>query len=1098
VRIDCESCNAAFTIDDKLIGDRGIRAQCPKCGHQTVVKKDAGDAGGSPFGAPAGGGGNPFAAPAGGGGNPFAAPPGGPPAGGGNPFGAPAGGAPAGGGNPFAAPPGGPPAGGGNPFAAPPAGGGGNPFAAPGGGAPAGGGGNPFAAPPAGGNPFAGPPGGAPAGGNPFGPPAGGPPAGGNPFAAPPSGGGGDPFAAPAGGGDNPFAAPAGGGGGGDPFAAPASTAAPTKDPFAAPAGGGNPFGSPPGGDGGGNPFGAPAGGGGAADPFGGGGGADDPFGGAAGGGSGDPFAAPESSNPFGSPPGGADSPFGPPGGGDPFGGGGQAEDPFAAPKVDDPFANLNAGGGGDASDPFADITGAPGVDGGDAGGPAPSSGGLWQVETSGGKSTDVSLDELRSMIRSGQVGPNDQAGPMGKAMRRVADDPILAVSLPKGTTSKVGRVKGASASGGGGGGLGRMLMILVVLGGLGGGGGYFLYTQRPDLFERTTDQGVNPFRRALPQWSLQFPNVEGTSQEHVVEGRKYLRMDTAVTYRRADEHFRRALLLDVSNPEAVAGYVEAYTYLPNVAAGADRDGLRLAFEGLDYALEADPRHPRLLRAKGALLDATGQVDKAGRELKLALKADPSDNVAKLLFARSQLDRSIDDSLRFVEEVQRQDPELKQALTIAGAAHRRLGNYKRARDYLKSRLDGDPGNVPALRELALLELDLGEPAAALRWLQRIRSAEERDIDARLLLAKVYYQYLGKNPAAEKELRQIVDEYEGAAGDLMLPVLSHYSYLLTLRGDADGAEKAARRALDLDSNFAAAHVSLARALVKKAKGNDKEALGEARKSLEEAVRLVKANPKENFHEPVVRNLLADVQVALGDEVNALRNYEQVLEYDPRYAPAYFGMAALHARAGQGARAVAQIRRALNVDPRHNASRVTLTDFPVPRTDVADYATALADLSTDGIGKSLKYSSEGVVRYHAGDRLKSKSLLNKALAADGENHPALLYVAVIELEEGDAKKASRRLKKALKTTGANHAITQLYLAEAEVALGSFKDAEKRINAVIEEDPSIARAHFVAAELMLRRGKRDAGLQQLKKIVTESPMYRPAKARLAELGA
>ena len=58
MRIDCEQCSAAFTIDDGLITDRGVRAQCPKCGHQKVVKKTASAT--SPLTAPPQAAGNPF------------------------------------------------------------------------------------------------------------------------------------------------------------------------------------------------------------------------------------------------------------------------------------------------------------------------------------------------------------------------------------------------------------------------------------------------------------------------------------------------------------------------------------------------------------------------------------------------------------------------------------------------------------------------------------------------------------------------------------------------------------------------------------------------------------------------------------------------------------------------------------------------------------------------------------------------------------------------------------------------------------------------------------------------------------------------------
>ncbi len=41
MRIVCEKCSAAYAIDDKFITPKGIRAQCPRCRHLQLVKKEA-------------------------------------------------------------------------------------------------------------------------------------------------------------------------------------------------------------------------------------------------------------------------------------------------------------------------------------------------------------------------------------------------------------------------------------------------------------------------------------------------------------------------------------------------------------------------------------------------------------------------------------------------------------------------------------------------------------------------------------------------------------------------------------------------------------------------------------------------------------------------------------------------------------------------------------------------------------------------------------------------------------------------------------------------------------------------------------------------
>lgn len=44
MKIQCTSCATIFFIDDSLIAGKGVKAQCPRCGHQTVVRSNEGTA----------------------------------------------------------------------------------------------------------------------------------------------------------------------------------------------------------------------------------------------------------------------------------------------------------------------------------------------------------------------------------------------------------------------------------------------------------------------------------------------------------------------------------------------------------------------------------------------------------------------------------------------------------------------------------------------------------------------------------------------------------------------------------------------------------------------------------------------------------------------------------------------------------------------------------------------------------------------------------------------------------------------------------------------------------------------------------------------
>src|SRR4029077_21161045 len=41
MRIVCQRCAAAYAIEDRLIGPKGVRAQCPRCRHLQLVHREA-------------------------------------------------------------------------------------------------------------------------------------------------------------------------------------------------------------------------------------------------------------------------------------------------------------------------------------------------------------------------------------------------------------------------------------------------------------------------------------------------------------------------------------------------------------------------------------------------------------------------------------------------------------------------------------------------------------------------------------------------------------------------------------------------------------------------------------------------------------------------------------------------------------------------------------------------------------------------------------------------------------------------------------------------------------------------------------------------
>lgn len=1033
MRIDCEQCGAAFSIDDTMISDRGVRAQCPKCGHQKVVKKA------EP---------NPLTSPA-----PVTAMHQAPP------FASP---------NPSSTAP--------NPFA--PSSAGANPFGQPGGGSA-----NPFAPPAGAANPFAAPTGPGPSA---------------SAFAPPPAPGPSRPPTSPG------FGA-AGGLGAADPFGA----AAAAPSPFA-PQGGGSPFGPPLGSPPqavatGGIPSGLPS-----------------PAAASA------PFSTspPALSSPFGPPSAAGAGPFGPPSGANPFGAA-QGPPPFAPPPqpqpapMDDPFARLGAapvrpamGGGGP---PAGGATGAPtlttpsdpssglALGGGrapapvddpfarlDLGGPAPPSSEApaptrWRVKTAAGMDADVDFNQLRELIRAGTVGPNDEAGIVGEALKKVSAQPLLAAALkPVAPPRSVAGARARAAPN-----LGRVIAAVAVIGVVGGAGA--LFKLKPELFERGSDAGVNPLRGAKATWEMQFPNPPHTAAEHVDAGRAAMRLDTAASYRKADDELRQALIREVGNVAAIAAWVENFSGLPGMQ--ADPETGRLAKEAIAWALRKKPDDADANRAHGALLLALQKVDDAQRVLMKARDLDPVNMQTLLLLARSHLERNPQEALSLVGQVRTKAPELKQAIVVEGAAQRRLGAFKVAREVLAERLNADPANTGALKELAKLELDVGNPELAIEALTRLIAGEERDIDAHLMRAKIAYQVLGGAEGltrAEQFLDLLVQKYDQVAGELLLPVLAHATWVKGELGKLDEAVKLGERARGSDASYPPALFVLGR--IHGLKGDTKA----AREALERAATAVAS--RDSFYEPVVRTELALAQGADGDLPNAVRSFEQAIEYDPRNVRAHFGLAALYLKNDKTSQGMTMMARAMQSDPRLALEKRLLTDYPTTTRDYASMADAFRDAKTPAADTSLaaqKQATEGILRYHAGQVKEAEALMRRALAEDQFSHAALLYLGIIELHDGRLAEARKHLQTAASTTGKGHLVTQMYLARVEVATGAPETARKRLQDVIDQDGTLVQASY-SLGLLLRQMKLEGqALEEFRKIIRTDPDYTPAKRALATAG-
>ena len=225
-----------------------------------------------------------------------------------------------------------------------------------------------------------------------------------------------------------------------------------------------------------------------------------------------------------------------------------------------------------------------------------------------------------------------------------------------------------------------------------------------------------------------------------------------------AYESFSRSVTLDADNETALMGLINA--------AGA---GQRLpeAQQLLESLASARPASSPVRRALARLLAATGALDAAASQARLALTADPDDprglellasifgdagEVDRLspLVTRMQqthperegtwyfaalasfLDGNLPEAIARAERVIRMNAQHASAHNLIGAASASLGQRDRAHQAFRASLEANPRDASPYANLGLLELEAGNRDAAVTYF-----AESLTLDPNNELARAY-------------------------------------------------------------------------------------------------------------------------------------------------------------------------------------------------------------------------------------------------------------------------------------------------------------------------------------------------------------------------
>jgi len=311
----------------------------------------------------------------------------------------------------------------------------------------------------------------------------------------------------------------------------------------------------------------------------------------------------------------------------------------------------------------------------------------------------------------------------------------------------------------------------------------------------------------------------------------------------------------------------------------------------------------------GNLYAKQEQYAEAGEEYLRTLRIDPANDKARLAGAKSLLALSQHEAaLPLMDAYLSRNPQDAEALYLNGLANRGLGHYREAESALLRAAALTPADYKVQYNLGFVQEKLAKFEDAKTHLEQAAAIRPGEAGVHLHLASVF-RGLDNESRARKHLEIFQSLREREKHQLNAEFGTHGAQQLLENGDAAGAARLYREALEFDPNNANTLFDLSLALNKL---NDRP--GE-RAALEKAVAL---NPQFKLaHNQLGLFHMADGRLAL-----ARKEFQAALNADPQYAEARSNLGVLSSRQGRHAEAEKMFRQAVEDDPGYIKARVNL--------------------------------------------------------------------------------------------------------------------------------------------------------------------------------
>ena len=505
------------------------------------------------------------------------------------------------------------------------------------------------------------------------------------------------------------------------------------------------------------------------------------------------------------------------------------------------------------------------------------------------------------------------------------------------------------------------------------------------------------------------------------------------------------------------------------LAAGALDNALTQAEE----LLRIEPQHPEALLLRGMIFARQDKLDDALKDAQAVLKQSPEDVngvvlLSSIYMRKDQSEMALD---LVVEAIERNPDDIGLLIVKAGIHSAREEMPDAARD-LQEVVVRDPETLAYRLQLATFYARYEQLDKAEQTLRAAVAYNTEDVAAKLVLVS----FLAKHQTLRQAEQLLLESIRPEQGDQRL------RFALAKLYEASNRSEKVRETYDeiirleeILPNGLVARTRLAEYLLKV-------------QQLDEAAKLVQQVLQEDPRDSAALIVRAQVELANGNLTDSISDSRAVLRDNPDSSHVLRLLARAQIANNQGALGMANLEKALKIDPKDLSTRADLVKTLI---DGGDNERADSLISED------RETIEGLYYlYSTQHDWKVALQISKQLEKYFPNDPAGYYFSGVALQGSqDYQESLRQFNIAIeKAPNASEPLTKM--VQSYIALEDLDGALKRLLTVLDTQPNNHIARNLVGQILSRQGKLDEAEETFMELIKIKPDWSIPHAQLASV--